>query len=134
MKLKATKKQKPKTKAPVKKKSPVSAVIEAKPEKSKSMTLNFQINAILYNTIQNIISSLHTSQDFAYVSTSDFIRKALTSFKDGMELTELDEKGEKINTSIRVDQGLKDFYSNLPDRMRSKLIERSIRTHIKNMQ
>ncbi len=95
------------------------------------MTLNFQINAILYNTIQNIISSLHTSQDFAYVSTSDFIRKALISYKDGMELTELDEKGEKINTSIRVDQGLKDFYSNLPDRMRSKLIERSIRTHIK---
>jgi len=51
-----------------------------------------------------------------------------------MELTELDGKGKKINTSIRADQGLKDFYSNLPDRMRSKLIERSIRTYIKNKQ
>ncbi len=98
------------------------------------MTLNFQINAILYNTIPNIISSLHTSQDFTYISTSGFIRKALISYKDGMELTELDEKGEKTNTNIRIDQGLKDFYSNLPDRIRSKLIERSIRTHIKNMQ
>jgi Arc/MetJ-type ribon-helix-helix transcriptional regulator len=92
------------------------------------------LHYIHFNTIQNIIDSLHTSQDFTYVSASDFIRKALSSYKDGMELTELDEKGEKINTSIRVDQSLKDFYSNLPDSMRSKLIERSIRTFIKNMQ
>lgn len=132
MKLKATKKQqnkKPKVKNPSS-----SALMEAKPEKTKNKTLNFQINAILYNTVQNIISSLHTSQDFTYVSSTDFIRKALNAYKEGMELTELDEKGEKINTSIRVDQDLKDFYSNLPDRMRSKLIERSIRTYIKNKQ
>ena len=116
------------------KNSSADAVMEPKPVKSKNTTLNFQINAILYNTIQNIINALHTSQDFTYVSASDFIRKALSSYKDGMELTELDEKGEKINTSIRVDQALKDFYSNLPDRMRSKLIERSIRTYIKNKQ
>ena len=51
-----------------------------------------------------------------------------------MELTELDEKGALINTSLRVDQSLKDFYSNLPDRMRSKLIERSMRTYIENKQ
>ncbi len=132
MKLKATKKQQ--NKKPKKKTSSASVLVETKPEKSKSSTLNFQINAILYNTIQNIISSLHTSQDFTYVSASDFIRKALLSYKDGMELTELDEKGDKINTSIRVDQDFKDFYSNLPDRMRSKLIERSIRTYIKNKQ
>ncbi len=132
MKLKATKKQQ--NKKPKKKTSSASVLVETKPEKSKNSTLNFQINAILYNTIQNIISSLHTSQDFTYVSASDFIRKALLSYKDGMELTELDEKGDKINTSIRVDQDFKDFYSNLPDRMRSKLIERSIRTYIKNKQ
>jgi hypothetical protein len=132
MKLKATKKQQ--SKKPKTKNSPAPALVETKPEKNKSSTLNFQINAILYNTIQNIISSLHTSQDFTYVSSSDFIRKALLSYKDGMGLTELDEKGDKINTSIRVDQDFKDFYSNLPDRMRSKLIERSIRTYIKNKQ
>ena len=73
------------------------------------MTLNFQINAILYNTIQNIISSLHTSQDFTYVSSADFIRKTLCSYKVGIEFTELGEKGEKINTSVGVDQDLKDF-------------------------
>ncbi|MCP4369443.1 MAG: hypothetical protein GY797_15220 [Deltaproteobacteria bacterium] len=134
MKLKATSKQQKKRKKPKTKNSPASTLIETKPEKTKNKTLNFQINAILYNTIQNIISSLHTSQDFTYVSSTDFIRKALNAYKEGMELTELDEKGEKINTSIRVDQELKDFYSNLPDRMRSKLIERSIRTYIKNKQ
>jgi hypothetical protein len=130
MKLKATKKQQ----NAKKKSSPAPSLKETKPEKSKSITLSFQINTILYNTIQNIISSLHTSQDFTYVSSSDFMRKALISYKDGMELTEIDEKGDKINTSLRVDQSLKDFYSDLPDRMRSKLIERSIRTFIKNMQ
>lgn len=132
MKLKAANKKQ--NKNPQDKKSSVSALMETKPAKRKNTTLNFQINTILYNTIQNIINSLHTAQDFTYVSASDFIRKALSAYKDGMELTELDEKGEKINTSIRVDQSLKDFYSNLPDRMRSKLIERSIRTFIKNMQ
>ncbi len=40
-------------------------------------------------TIQDFISSLHTSQDFTYVYASDFIRKALLSYKGGMELTEL---------------------------------------------
>ncbi|MCP4373580.1 MAG: hypothetical protein GY797_36570 [Deltaproteobacteria bacterium] len=132
MRLKATNKQQ--SKKTRNKNSSASAVMEVKLEKNKSATLNFQINAILYNTIQNIISSLHTSQDFTYVSSADFIRKALISYKDGMELTELDEKGEKVNTSVRVDQDLKDFCSNLPDRMRSKLFERSIRTYIKNKQ
>ncbi len=132
MKLKAANKQANKNLQ--NKDSSAPAVMEPKPVKRKNTTLTFQINTILYNTIQNIISSLHTSQDFTYVSASDFIRKALNAYKDGMELTELDEKGEKINTSLRVDQSLKDFYSNLPDRMRSKLIERSIRTYIKNKQ
>ncbi|MCP5004710.1 MAG: hypothetical protein GY941_12345 [Planctomycetes bacterium] len=132
MKLKAVKKQQSKKQKTRKPSAPAS--MEAKPKKNKNATLTFQINAILYNTVQNIISSLHTSQDFTYVSATDFIRKALASYKDGMELTELDVKGEKINTSIRVDQDLKDFYSNLPDRMRSKLFERSIRTYIKNKQ
>lgn len=132
MKLKAAKKQQ--RKKPDINGSSSTALMETAPEKSKRHILNFQINAILYDTIQNIISSSHTAQDFNHVSSADLIRKALIAYKDGMVLTKLDEKGEKINTSIRVDQSLKDFYSGLPDRMRSKLTERAIRTYINNMQ
>lgn len=127
MKLQAVKKSK-------EKRIPEIDSVETKSEKTMNCALNFQINANLYNTIQNIIVSLHTSNDFTYVSSADFIRTSLDSYKEGMELTELDEKGAKVNTSIRLNQNLKDFYTNLPNRMRSKIIERAIRTFIKNMQ
>jgi hypothetical protein len=87
---------------------------------------------MLYDTIQNTLLAAHASQDFTYVSVSDFIRTALQNYSDGMSLTELDQKGDKISTTIRVDKELKDFYHNLPDRLKSKLTERAIRTFIKN--
>ena len=89
-------------------------------------------NAILYNTIQNAVTSQHTAQDFTYSSPSDFIRASLQAYKDGMPLTELDEKGPKISSTMRVDQETKAFFSALPDRSRSKILERAIRTFMKN--
>ncbi len=82
--------------------------------------------------MQNMLTSAHTAQDFTYVSVSDFIRAALQAYKDGMDLAELDQKGPKTATTIRVDPSLKKFYQSLPDRMRTKISERVIRTFIKN--
>ena len=48
-----------------------------------------------------------------------------------MELTEIDEKGPKTATTIRVNEELKKFYDELPNRLRRKIIERAIRTYIK---
>lgn len=95
-------------------------------------SIYIRCNSILYNTMQNRLATAHTAQDFTYVSVADFIRAALQAYFDGMPLTELDQTGEKINTTIRVDKGLKTFYQNLPDRLKSKLVERAIRTFIKS--
>jgi len=113
-----------------------SAVLQKQPERTTNGKYNHSIylrcNAMLYDTIQNTLLAAHASQDFTYVSVSDFIRTALQTYSDGMPLTELDHKGDKISTTIRVDKGLKDFYHNLPDRLKSKLAERAIRTFLKN--
>jgi|SRR5713226_6259438 len=88
-------------------------------------------NTLLYETIKNMVFSAHTAQDFTFASPTDFIRSALEVYRDGMELTELDEKGEKTTTTVRVDRATKQFHSSLPDRLRSKLTERAIRTFMK---
>jgi hypothetical protein len=78
-----------------------------------------------------MIRSSHTAQDFTYASPADFIRTALKAYKDGMVLTELDQDGPKLETSIRVDQELWLFYKSLPSRVRGKILDRVIRTFMK---
>jgi hypothetical protein len=78
-----------------------------------------------------MIAASHAAQDFTYVSPSDFIRASLQAYREGMPLTELEESGEKIGTTIRVDSTTKAFYSSLPNRMRTRILERAIRTFIK---
>src|SRR2546426_3842788 len=56
---------------------------------------------------------------------------ALKAYKDGMVLTELDQVGSKLETSLRVDRELWLFYKSLPSRMRGKILERVIRTFMK---
>lgn len=113
-----------------------SAMFPKQQEKTTNGKYNHSIyircNAMLYNTMQNILLASHTAQDFTYVSVADFIRAVLHAYSDGMPLTELDRKGEKISTTIRVDERLKDFYQSLPDRLKSKLVERAIRTFMKS--
>jgi hypothetical protein len=100
-------------------------------EEAYREVLNIRLNALLYNTIQNMVTASHTAQDFTYASPADFIRAALLAYRDGQSLTELEGKGEKITTTIRVDRATKEFYASLPDRLRSKLLERAIRTFLK---
>lgn len=107
------------------------AAVKPSKEDAYRESLNIRLNALLYNTIQNMIAASHTSQDFTYASPADFIRAALQAYRDGMSLTELEGKGEKITTTIRVDRATKEFYASLPDRLRSRLLERAIRTFLK---
>ena len=78
-----------------------------------------------------MIRSSHTAHDFTYASLADFIRAALKAYKDGMVLTELDRGGPKLETSLRVDRELWLFYKALPSRLRAKILERVIRTFMK---
>lgn len=94
-------------------------------------SISIRCNALLYHTIQHRLTAAHTVADFTYVSVADVIRAALQAYQNGMPLTELDKKGEtKISTTIRVDSTLKAFYRSLPDRLRSQIVERAIRTFL----
>jgi len=93
--------------------------------------IGIRCHTMLYNSIQNMLSAAHAAQDFTYTSAVDFIRSALQAYKDGMVLTELDQQGEKTALTIRTDQELKNFYTSQPDRLRTKILERAIRTYMK---
>jgi hypothetical protein len=113
---------------------PSAAVAKRKLSRGKggqSYSLRVRYDTILYDTLQNMIRSSHAAQDFTYPSLADFIRAALQAYKDGMVLTELDQNGPKVETSLRVDRELWQFYKSLPDRMRPKILERVIRTFVK---
>ncbi len=112
----------------------MTPIVQAVPPQSvygQSITVRY--GTALYGTIRSMIASSHAAEDFTFVSSSDFIRAALRALKDGMQLTELDTPGEKRETKLRVDEGLKQFYQSLPKGMRNRLLERAMRTYLKNM-
>jgi hypothetical protein len=113
---------------------PSAAVTERRVGKEKEgqrYSVRVRYDTILYDTLQNIIRSSHAAQDFTYPSLADFIRAALQAYKDGMVLTELDQNGPKVETSLRVDRELWQVYKSLPGRIGPKILERIIRTFVK---
>ncbi len=113
----------------------ISSVQESVKSEEKNIyehSITIQCNALLYTTLQNTIKALHTGNDFTYTSVTDIIRAALKAYQDGMELTELEQPGKKKQTSIRVDDSLYKFYKSLPNQLRTKILEKAIRTFIKN--
>jgi hypothetical protein len=94
-------------------------------------SITVRYDTLLYDTLQQMIRSAHTAQDFIYPSLADFIRAALRAYQAGMVLTELDQSGPKTETTLRVDRELWHFYKALPSRMRAKILERVIRTFMK---
>jgi hypothetical protein len=111
-----------------------NAVPEARRQTSRRgarRSIAVRYDALLYDTIQNMIASAHTAGDFTYKSPADYVRTALRAYKNGMKLSELDRNGEKVATSLRVDQDLWEFWRDLPDQLRSRLLERAIRTYMR---
>ncbi len=114
---------------------PISPPVETAKIESSTIyehSITIQCNTLLYNTLQNKIKALHTGNDFTYTSVTDLIRAALKAYQSGMELTELEQPGKKKQTSIRVDDSLYKFYKSLPNQLRTKILEKAIRTFIKN--
>jgi hypothetical protein len=111
--------------------APVTAGEKRAEKDTPRYSITVRYDTLLYDTLQNMIRSAHTAQDFTYTSLADFIRAALRAYKDGMVLTELDQGGSKMETSLRVERDLWLFYKSLPGRMRSKILERAIRTFMR---
>ena len=132
MKIKAREKQKqsPTKEADSSTKQPREQRAKAE-SKSYPYPITIQCNTLLYTTIQNTVKTMHTANDFTYTSVTDVIRAAIKAYQEGMELTELERKGKKKQTSIRLEETSYNFYKELPDQMRTKIIERAIRTFLK---
>ena len=130
MDLKAKRKKSSQLKEPEALPSLGRATSESNNQYSHSITI--QCNALLYNTLQNTVKAMHTGNDFTYTSVTDLIRAALKAYQQGMELTEIEQPGKKKQTSIRVDDSLHKFYKSLPSQLRTKILEKAIRTFIKN--
>lgn len=105
----------------------------SKPSDTYEHSITIQCDTLLYTTLQNTVTALHTGNDFTYTSVTDIIRAALKAYQEGMELTEIERSGKKKQTSIRVDDSLYKFYKSLPNQLRTKIIEKVIRTYLKNM-
>lgn len=117
-------------------KPPISPRVETATNESDNTydrSITIQCNALLYTTLQNTIEAMHTGNDFTYTSVTDIIRAALKAYQEGMELIEIDRGGKKKQTSIRVDDSLYKFYKSLPNQLRTKILEKAIRTYIKNL-
>jgi hypothetical protein len=109
-----------------------SAAAERRVEEGgQSHSVRVRYDTILYDSLQNMIRSAHAAQDFTYPALADFIRAALQAYRAGMVLTELDQNGPKVETSLRLDRELWQFYQSWPERMRPKILERVIRTFVK---
>lgn len=119
--------------APVQHSRETSEPGQRRDQKKFTEAVTVRYGTALYGTIQNIIESAHAAQDFTYTSPADLIRAALQAYKEGMELTELAVQGDKTETTLRMPSDLKNFYQSLPARMRTQILERAIRTFIKNM-
>jgi hypothetical protein len=111
--------------------APVTAGDNRAEKDTPRYSITIRYDTLLYDTLQNMVRSAHTAQDFTYTSLADFIRAALRAYKDGMVLMELDQNGPKMETSLRVERDLWLFYKLLPGRMRSKILERAIRTFMR---
>lgn len=101
--------------------------------KNDSMTNIIRVR-VNYNLIQEIkekIKNAHSLEDFTFLSLTDFNRKALIAYKNGMKLNYEFNKSPKQLIAIGLDKNLYEFYLNLPEGKRTELIERSIGTYFK---
>ena len=131
MDLKARKKKQP---SPKNQEDRTKSVPEKTEEKSANYpySLSIQCNTLLYTTLQNWLSSAHAAQDFTYTSVADILRAALEAYRNGLDLTELERPGSCKQTTVRVTQEQYNFYKKLPNQMRRKILERAVRTFLKN--
>jgi hypothetical protein len=114
---------------------PAVAAAEGTVEQEKggqSYSVRVRYDTMLYDTLQNMLRSAHAAQDFTYPALADFIRAALQAYKAGMVLTELEQHGPKVETSLRLDRELWQFYQSWPARMRPKILDRVLRTFVKH--
>lgn len=129
----AAKKKKNKSVSPPAETAKAVASMPSSTIETYSHSITVRYSTLLYTTLQNMISAAHMANDFTYTSVTDVVRAALQAYMDGMDLTEPNEPGEKRQTSIRVTTEMHQFYKTWPNQMRTKILERVIRSFLKQV-
>ncbi len=109
----------------------VAEVAVSATARQESSEITIRFDRMLYEQLQNSLAASHVVGDFSYVSVSDVIRAAMRAYQDGMELTELAPSGNKKGYTLRIDAELRAFYDTLPNRLKSQIIERAVRSYMK---
>jgi hypothetical protein len=76
--------------------APVTAADNRAEKDTPRYSITVRYDTLLYDTLQNMIRSAHTAQDFTYTSLADFIRAALRAYN-------ADFRGMKPTHSARCD-------------------------------
>lgn len=128
--------ERPPSPAPTKvKRAPTPKRSHKKSGRSLSRTyhLTIEVDAVLLQTIREAVQSAKLSEDLHYTNVSDFIRKALIDYKNGMKLTAAPRKRGRGQTSIFFPASLRDFWESLPARLRYEILDRVLRTKLERM-
>lgn len=102
-------------------------------EGQKPHLCQVRIDGKLLEAIRNAVQSAKIGGDFCYGNVSDFIRAALTAYKDGMKLVEVLPAADNQvqGTTVWMDDALYTFWRSLPYGCRREILERALRTKLK---
>ena len=100
----------------------------------KADRISIRINAMLYNTMQNYLSSMQSVGDYSYSSISDILRKVLLQMEQKQlppDVSNLQESNAQyIEIVLRVTSQQKQFWQSLPNRSRRKILEKAVTVFI----
>lgn len=96
--------------------------------------ISIRIDTALHQAICEAVQSAQLGERFHYANVSDFIREALTDYKEGMKLTVPSQRGQQTKiTSVCFTAPLLDFWRSLPRTQHFKILDRVLRTKLEQM-
>lgn len=111
-----------------------SAVLVEQPvDQEFPHSISLRLDVDLLETLKNAIVAAQTTGDYQFTSMSSGIRAALQAYAQGMQLAAVVPPGVvRKKRSFTLNGELKAFYERIPSRKRAEIIERIIRTFLKN--
>lgn len=107
-----------------------SSKVEAEAPLSYPHDLSVRIDVLLYEVVDNFVTSANIGGDYSFTSAADFIRAAIRDHAGGKKLEAKAEGKKKKRMTLRVDDAVKAHYEGLPRGKRTEILERAIRTKL----
>jgi len=101
----------------------------------KNCIISLRINTLLYDTLHNYLSAMHNVSDYTFSSISDILRYIIVQIEEnGFSTDQIihDKETEYTEIIVRVTPKQKQFWKDLPNRNRRKIMEKAILAFTKN--